>query len=58
MVIVLAVSRERCVFHVDRMHVDVHVDACGQGEGGSKTRFFVDVINGWPLIDRLDELMS
>jgi len=24
-----------------------HVDACG---GGSKTRFFVDVINGWPLI--------
>src|SRR6218665_1794405 len=27
-----------------------HVDACGQGEGVSKTRFFVDVINGWPLI--------
>src|SRR6218665_1752825 len=27
-----------------------HVDACGHGEGVSKTRFFVDVINGWPLI--------
>ena len=27
-----------------------HVDACGQGGGGSKRDFFVDVINGWPLI--------
>jgi len=27
-----------------------HVDACGQGEGGQKRDFFVDVINGWPLI--------
>ena len=26
-----------------------HVDACGQRRGGSKTWFFVDVINGWPL---------
>ena len=26
-----------------------HVDACGQGEGGQKRGFFVDVINGWPL---------
>ena len=26
-----------------------HVDACGQGEGGQKRDFFVDVINGWPL---------
>jgi len=26
----------------------VHVDACGQGR--SKPDFFVDVINGWPLI--------
>jgi len=25
-----------------------HVDACGQGEGGVKIRFFVDVIKGWP----------
>src|SRR6218665_1575930 len=25
-----------------------HVDACGQGEGGQKRDFFVDVINGWP----------
>ena len=27
-----------------------HVDACGQGEGGQKRDFFVDVINGWPLV--------
>src|SRR6218665_110776 len=27
-----------------------HVDACGQGKGGQKPDFFVDVINGWPLI--------
>jgi len=28
-----------------------HVDACGQGEGGGQKRdFFVDVINGWPLM--------
>ena len=26
-----------------------HVDACGQGGGGQKREFFVDVINGWPL---------
>jgi len=26
----------------------VHVDACGAVGRGSKTRFFVDVINGWP----------
>src|SRR6218665_3604427 len=26
-----------------------HVDACGQGEGGQKRDFFVDVINEWPL---------
>src|SRR6218665_3759419 len=26
-----------------------HVDACGQGGGGSKRDFFVDVINGRPL---------
>src|SRR6218665_807746 len=26
-----------------------HVAGCGQGKG-SKIRFFVDVINGWPLI--------
>ena len=25
------------------------MDACGQGEGGKKRDFFVDVINGWPL---------
>ena len=25
-----------------------HVDACGQGRGGQKPDFFVDVINGWP----------
>ena len=25
-----------------------HVDACGQGQG-SKIRFFVDIVNGWPL---------
>ena len=41
-----------------RPHVDVHkgvgglahVDACGQWEGGQKSDFFVDVINGWPHI--------
>ena len=28
-----------------------HVDACGQGgRGGQKRDFFVDVINGWPLM--------
>jgi len=27
-----------------------HVDACGQGGRGKKPDFFVDVINGWPLI--------
>ena len=26
------------------------VGACGQGEGGQKRDFFVDVINGWPPI--------
>ena len=26
-----------------------HVGACGQGGGGQKPDFFVDVINGWPL---------
>src|SRR6218665_2005917 len=39
--------------------VDVHMGGggsgpCGRmwtGEGGSKTGFFVDVINGWPLIN-------
>ena len=30
-----------------------HVDACGQGEGDQKRDFFVDVINGWPLISAL-----
>jgi len=37
--------------------VDVHkgrgpayVDTCGQGEGGQKRDFLVDVVNGWPLI--------
>ena len=31
-------------------HVDAcGPDPCGQGEGGSKRDFFVDVINGWPL---------
>jgi len=39
MIIVPAVSRERCVFYVDRMWTSTtgrrpaHVDACGQGEG-------------------------
>ena len=37
---VQAVSRERCVFHVDRVHKGggglAHVDACGEGEGGKK----------------------
>ena len=27
------------------------MDACGQGEGGQKRDFFVDVINGWPLTE-------
>jgi len=31
-----------------------HVDACGQGEGGQKHDFFVDVINGWPQLLRCD----
>ena len=29
-VIVLAVSREWCVFHVDNMHVDVHKEEGGK----------------------------
>jgi len=49
---ILAVSRERCVFHVDgvwkstRGKGQAHVDACGQREGGQKHDFLVDVING------------
>jgi len=33
--------------------VDVHKGGsgpCGQGGGGQKRDFFVDFINGWPLI--------
>ena len=42
---ILAISRERCVFHVDRMWTSTrgggpaHVDACGQGRGGQKPDF-------------------
>jgi len=42
----LAVSRECCVFHVDRMWTSTwgvgglaHVDACGQGEGVKNPTF-------------------
>jgi len=33
-----------------------HVDACGQGEGGQKRNFCVDVINGCPLTTGVDLL--
>ena len=46
--IVLAISRERCVFHVDRVWTSTrgkggpaHVDACGQREGGAKNVIFL-----------------
>src|SRR6218665_1710820 len=50
----LAVSRERCVFHVDgvwtstttRRGDQAHVVACGQREVGQNPDFLVDVING------------
>src|SRR6218665_653063 len=60
MVIVLAVSRERCVFHVDRVWTSTRgSSSCGQGEGGQKPDFFVDIINGWPLSSRaLESLVS
>ena len=51
----LAVSSERCVFHVDRVRTSTrgrglaHVDR----GGGQKSDFFVDVINGWPLNTRI-----
>ena len=49
-VIVLAVSRERCVFHVDRMWtstrgVGLMMSSCRPG-GVSKTGCLVDLING------------
>jgi len=55
-VIVLAVSRQRCVFHVDCVWTSTrggrgvrpmwtHVD-----RGSQKPDFFVDVINAWPQI--------
>jgi len=40
---VLAVSKEQCVFHADRVWTSTggegpaHVDACEQGKGESKT---------------------
>src|SRR6218665_2064650 len=52
---VLAVSREWCVFHVDRTWTSTRGGGsgpCGRmstGEGGRKPNFFVDVINGWSL---------
>ena len=33
-----------------------HADACGQGD--KKQDFFVDVINGWPLIAGLTDRMG
>src|SRR6218665_3592721 len=50
---VQVVSRERCVFHVDRVWTSTRgegVRPMWTGEGGQKRDFFVN-INGWPLIN-------
>src|SRR6218665_1432035 len=44
-----AVSRERCVFiSCGRPQRGRGCGSCGQGGGGQKPDFFVDVINRWP----------